>query len=418
MSSGPRPSTRTVLAAPYGDLDVAAALGNGMSSLYQLATSLSREAMQRAGVTASMPVVAPPSGVLPNSALQQTDPQAPVVLRSGVLPSAPGPVSRTPGVSPVVLADPRAEGGGPSPNSTFAALPVRQRLLSEAALHAMSADRGDPLVVSMPEYWNPGSAWETSRFFAALDTSWLRLVDLPTVVSAAPVRRRSQALEYPVSDAAAQLPKSNLVTSRELVATAGTYANLLVADGAAVERGLGRIALLGSSTTARDAPLRARMDTSRTTRYVRAKMARVRVEGPEFVMMSGEVGPIQVTLVNGLDQRVRVGLTVSTLGSDLSIDDVAPRTLAPRGRASVRLEARSSNIGVHSVTLTATNAKGVPVGPGTQFTVRTSNVSQVVWGVMAVGGGLLLVAIAIRLLRRIRRRRSTQSGRRTSGAGW
>jgi hypothetical protein len=39
--------------------------------------------------------------------------------------------------------------------------------------------------------------------------------------------------------------------------------------------------------------------------------------------------------------------------------------------------------------------------------VRTSNVSTVIWVIMAIGGGLLLLAIVVRLYRRIRLRKST-----------
>jgi hypothetical protein len=42
-----------------------------------------------------------------------------------------------------------------------------------------------------------------------------------------------------------------------------------------------------------------------------------------------------------------------------------------------------------------------------QFSVRTSNVSTVIWLVMAGGAALLLLTIGIRLVRRVRRRKAT-----------
>jgi hypothetical protein len=113
---------------------------------------------------------------------------------------------------------------------------------------------------------------------------------------------------------------------------------------------------------------------------------------------------------------VTVGLTVSTPGSApgaVRIADVAPVALGAGRRTSVRLRARSDDIGVHAVSLTPTNADGVPLGTSTQLSVRTSNVSTVIWVVMAVGGGLLLLAIVIRLLRRVRLRRATHGPRLT-----
>ena len=84
-----------------------------------------------------------------------------------------------------------------------------------------------------------------------------------------------------------------------------------------------------------------------------------------------------------------------------------PETLGPGRRTSVRLEATSHDIGVHAVTLRATDESGAPLGSEARFSVRSSNVSTVIWVIMAVGGALLLVAIVIRLVRRIRRRKST-----------
>ena len=55
----------------------------------------------------------------------------------------------------------------------------------------------------------------------------------------------------------------------------------------------------------------------------------------------------------------------------------------------------------------ATTADGVPVGAITQFNVRTSHVSTVIWVIMAIGGAVLLLAIVVRLFRRVRRRRRT-----------
>jgi len=66
---------------------------------------------------------------------------------------------------------------------------------------------------------------------------------------------------------------------------------------------------------------------------------------------------------------------------------------------------------VHAVNLTPANVDGVPLGTSTQLSVRTSNVSTVIWVIMAVAGGLLFLAIAIRLLRRVRLRRATHGPR-------
>jgi len=406
--------SHTIAAVPYGDLDVAAALGaGGMPSVHRLGARLSSEVLTGLGVRQDTPVVDPTTGYLPESALPRIDPSTPVVLRREVAPGSTGSAVRRSGGPTVVLTDSDAENGGPQPNSQFAALAVRQRLLSEAALHALSPDRSEPLVVSMPDYWNPGDAWGRSRFFGGLDTSWLTLVDLPSVAAGAVAPPPGATLSYPDSDRRDRLPQANLQATRSLVTTGSVFERLLTAPDPA-DQPLDRIAMLASSTPARTNPELAVELVDGTTAYVRAQMAQIRVEGPQFVMMSGQSGPIQVTLVNGLQQSVTVGVKVSTPGSapgSVRIADVDPVTLGAGRRTSIRLQARSTDIGVHAVNLTPANVDGVPLGTSTQLSVRTSNVSTVIWVIMAVAGGLLFLAIAIRLLRRVRLRRATHGPR-------
>jgi len=164
---------------------------------------------------------------------------------------------------------------------------------------------------------------------------------------------------------------------------------------------------LASSQNARRDPVRPRVQAIRTANYVRSRMGKVRLEGPPFVMMSGESGPILVTLVNGLDEPVTVGVRTQTSSHDLTVSKIDPVTLGPGRRTALRLHATSHDIGVHPVTLEVTTADGTPLGSRAQLTVRTSNVSTVIWLIMGVGGGLLFLAIVVRLVRRIRRRKST-----------
>ena len=53
----------------------------------------------------------------------------------------------------------------PAPGARSSALVVRQRLLADAALHALSGDRDRPLVRLLPAGWNPGVGWRTADFF-------------------------------------------------------------------------------------------------------------------------------------------------------------------------------------------------------------------------------------------------------------
>ncbi len=397
-----------VAAVPYGNLDVASALTAGRRSMYREAVGLSRGILGSFGVPDPMPVVDPLDGFLPEAALDRLTPDSVALLREAAFPDAQTPVVADRGRATVVLEDTDAGTGGPLPGSRYDALGVRQRLLSDAALHALSPSADQPLVVSLPTGWDPGAGWPASRFFEALDTPWLQLVDLASVVTtAAPPGPDDPARGpvYPDRSRLAEVPTANLDATRSLLRTGTVYARLLTLNDT-VDGALARMAMLASSYHARPDPVAARTAVLRTDAAIRSRMMRVRVEGPPFVMMSGQSGPIQVTLVNGLERQVTVGLRVRTPGSDLRVAPVAPVTLGPGRRMSVRLEASSADIGVHSVRLMTTDAEGVPLGSTTQFSVRTSHVSTVIWVIIAAGGGLLLLAVVIRLVRRVRRRKA------------
>ena len=144
--------THTVTTVPYGDLDVAAVLGTRLTDLYRQATALSAETMTSHGVEGGIPVVDPVRGRLPGAALRAVGPDTPVILGSDAFPRAQRPVLTRDGRAPVVLTDQYAGSGGPRPNARYAALAVRQRLLSDAALHTLSPSVDQPLVVSTPPY--------------------------------------------------------------------------------------------------------------------------------------------------------------------------------------------------------------------------------------------------------------------------
>ncbi len=426
----------TVLGLPYADLDVASALGRplgrtagtpavGPDGVFGDATDLTASTLPTYGVEAARPVVAPATGLLPPSALRRVPGDTSVLLSDDAYPDrqpGAGPVVRDGEGAPVALADAAAGAGGPQPGERYEALAVRQRVLADTALHALSEQRTEPLVVSLPPYWEPGERWQEAAFFDGLDQPWLTQVDLPSVVATAPQSPAAGgadasepsesgpptvgSLRYPRADARARVPLANLRATRDVISVGGTFARLL-SDNDTVDDQLRRTALLSSSTAARQNPARSRAQAQATGSYVRSQMQQVRVEGPSFVMMSGERGGISVTLVNDLDRRVTVGVKAVARGPGLRLTTPRSVTLGPGQRSAVRIDASADDIGVHAVTVYAVTSAGAPVGSLTQLTVRTSQVGAVIWAIMAAGGAVLFLAIGFRLFRRVRRRRRT-----------
>jgi hypothetical protein len=394
-----RSSGDAVLSLPYGDLDVAAVTGNRLRRILRKAAGLSRDTMASLGVDDS-PAVAPPSGRLPGRALGALDSDTPALLADRAVPSVTGSVLQRPDGTRAVLTDSEAARGGPGPNPRRTPLALRQRILAEAALRALAPGTPAPLVVSAPTYWQVGDAWQLADFFEGLDVPWLHQVDLTDVLAGEPEQSDARP-RYPNRLRKAQVPFANQLATQELIDTGEVFASLL-SNNDNIRDQLARMAVLASSYAARAHPAAALERTRTTTDRVRRTMRLVDIDGPPFVMMSSQTGPIAVTVVNNLDEPVTVRLEARTSRDGLKISSAEPRTLGPGQRAPIRLRAVSTSIGVHEVTLVATTEDGAQIGSEVQFNVRTSNVGLVIWVVMGVAGALLLVMIGFRILRRVR----------------
>lgn len=396
-------ASANVLSLPYGDLDVAAVASSRLDGVLVRADALSAAVTQEVGI-ASTPVVAPLGGLLPARALADVRAGTPVVVEDRAFPDAPGSVLDRPDGTRVLLLDKEAATGGPGPDPRLAPVAFRQRVLAEAAVRSLQGSR-DPLLIAVPGEFDAGGTVAAGAFFAGLDVPWLRQVTLSQALVASPSARLASRPFYPPRARKRPVPSVNLLASAELLQTGRVFADLLTRNDSVADE-LAGAAMLGSSYHARARPRPARLRVSNTTARVRRTMQLLDVDGPPFVMMSSETGPIAVTLVNNLDEPVTVQLEARTPRDDLRIVVPGPITLAPGQRAPVRMRAESTAIGVHEVTLQATTADGDPIGSQVQFNVRTSNVGFVIWLVMGVGGGLLLVAIGWRIVRRLRERRT------------
>jgi hypothetical protein len=77
---------------------------------------------------------------------------------------------------------------------------------------------------------------------------------------------------------------------------------------------------------------------------------------------------------------------------------------------AVLLTARTDENGIHEVTLVVNDKRGTPLGASTALTIRSAQVSNVIWLFIGIGCALLFGAIGVRLFRRIRNARRAPVG--------
>ncbi|MFD0806076.1 DUF6049 family protein [Nocardioides caeni] len=398
---------------PYGDPDLAA-LGEAMPSLYPTAREHVADVLTDWEVE-GLPVVGSSDGYLDVSGILAVDDDATLLLGDRMFPtetfSAEPPSDGLVDQRPVVVTSTETASGGPGPEPRLSSTALRQRILSEATVRAIRARDGDarPLVVVLP----PGLVTTgAAKFWSGLDVDGIQLVELsdlatPSSDPAVPDSGRQidpAELTYPVSEDDEELSGSVVAEASRLIRAAGTLQDVL-GEGFLVRDQLVGEALTGTSYAVRgDSGAEDRLTAAR--QWVQDQLAGITIDAPAGVTLSGESGSFNVAVSNSLDHAVTVRIVASTDDSGAAVEVADSVTLAPHSRSSVPVQADTSRPGVHNVTLQLTDSAGNSLGGTDTLPLRTGQVSIVIWAIMGSGVAILLVAIGIRLFRRVRRARA------------
>ncbi|MFN8106388.1 MAG: DUF6049 family protein [Nocardioidaceae bacterium] len=390
---------------PYADPDVASLTRHDRALLrtakQQGATSMAKHAIH------AQPMLAPTDGQFDPKLLGKLG-NLPVLLDSATAETEDGLAAAdyaTSGKAQLVFADSLLTAGGPDGGpdgaNRFDALGLRQLILAAASLPQTEAQgqttaRAPALVVSLPRLWDPGANWAAADFFAGLQQPWLRLVKLPT----ANTTKFAGSLDY---DPDSEVSKSNVEVAARGSQQARLLSELLSAPNNA-ERIFTAAALTAVSYDARTHPRVSRRSAGKADDWVGAQLNEITVTGSDFVTLSGGSGPVSVSIVNGLDHPVVVGLKAKTGSSWIKVSVPEPVRLEPKQRASVKVKIDAEAAGVHQIRLAPMTQEGHVLSQPFTFNVRTSQVGKLIWVIMIAGAGLFAVMVVRRIIRRIRTR--------------
>ena len=391
-----------VLALPYGDLDLPAAAAHDPDS-YGTARTRSVAFFESLGIPATQ-VDAPPNGVISHDGLTMTDSASPLVLADTALPEdlawgekASPPVVDT-GSRRIAVSSSEAGSGGPGPGDPQADVPLRQRVLAEAAVRALDPAR-PPLVMTLPQHWNPA---DPVGFLDGLSQPWLDIAGLAAATSGqvAPTIDPA-AMRYPTSAAREELSGARFASANALVKTGRSLQRVLTRNDTVasevVDEALTDVGYSARASLSDDAL------SSRS--WIETQLGQIEVQGPSGVTLSGASGRFAATVVNGLDQPITVSLRAVT---DPGITISGPKSVqvTASGRFTVLLEASRAEAGVHNVSLQLVDTGGQRLGGSATVPIRVAEVSRIIWLFLGVGGALLFGAIAVRLARRVRAARA------------
>lgn len=319
------------------------------------------------------------------------------------------------GTLDVAVADPVLAAGGPPPGDPESALQVRQRLLAETALlstEAAGAGRSSVTATFVaPHAWDPGPYWASTGFFTGLDVEWLSPVHLDDLLASP--RSWTGPVGPPTPGPADVLDRALLDSLVEAAALLDRRVRLLV-QLVGARPGLRHwydagVALAISEAGRRDGTRREQLTTSAAA-AVRRELREVSLSGPEFVTLSSSRGRFPLTVDNDLDRSVTVSvILVGDDGEqlpDTRFDTGSTLTIGPGQRDTVTVETRVRETGVTTAKAYLVTSEGRRFGVPLTFTVRTTVVGAVIWGVMGVACAVLVFAIGRRLVRRVRAHRA------------
>jgi hypothetical protein len=390
-------ASQRVLALPYGDLDIAAATDED-ASLVARALDQSQALFRELDLTADL-VVAPPSGVLPSSALAALN-RAIVLLSDAALPEDVAASDGVPDAvisngNPVRVYSASLASGGPGPTNGLRAIALRQRILADAAVRALDDD-DRPMLVVLPDLADPGANAE--EFFDELDRNF---IDLGTSLAGSEDKPEVGDLSYSPRQAGRQIDSALFPYVDQLVDLGHSLDVLLpqVDDvaGTAVREALSAASYQAVEDDGSSASTLAALSSA--VNWFSSRLDQVTIDAPRFVILSSRTGLFAMTVTNELDQPIRISVRATT---DNSLVIRAPRTIDVPAASSrtVNLSAEATAIGVHSVVLVATDANGRTIQKSEPISIRTNNSGRVIWVIMGGGAALLFGAIILRLIRR------------------
>jgi len=385
-----------VLALPFGDPDVAA-IASHAPPYYDAAVRRRGTELAR-WRTDTTPAVAPPDGFLSVTSLSVLSGEETVLLSDRALPPDEVRTSGRVDGQRVLFSSSATALGGPGPGDPWSELALRQRFLAEAAVRLLFHDR-TPLLTVLPPEFVPSSP---ITFWSGLDAPWLELTDTDDLGRG----RRVPADEiiYPVEQELTELDPENFTVAEQLIAAGRTLDNVLPRNDVVAGQVLDE-ALTSLSYTERDRTIESRRDTAAAVEWIGQRLERVRIRAPRGVTLSSAAGTLGTTVTNRLDQPVTVWLRTTSLG-DVDVETSDPIELAAGSRQTVLLKASASSPGVHYVRVMVTDEDGTPLGASQLVAIRSAQVSEVIWLILGVGVGLLFLAIAIRIWRRVRSERA------------
>jgi hypothetical protein len=424
---------RCVLPLPYADADLVALSRAGLTDLEALATSTgARLVGDLLGVQPLTGVSWPVGQMLDERTLAdltalQThavllDPRG-IILAPATTPVPADVVSLVGGSSSTTnpgIAIPGSHGATPvgvlvDPLVSSALASTTNPLSTQDGLGALAyrAASGRPVMLVPPRRWQVRGTEATALLIGArqlLAAGFVTPRELPTLASTRPAGA-TVAVTYPPQAGAEEIPPSvtaevqrdrNVLRDLQVATVLDPAANL---RPAALLDPLRLGLLRGVSAAWRGLPSRAALVTSEESSRLDELRRSVRiVQPPGTYSLAASDSPLLITVSNELPVAMQVQLSLSDTAG-LRSGEVGLQLVPARSTRQLVIPAKVSRAGQFSVDARLSTPGGTPLGEPSTLQLRSTAFSRVTVALTAGAGAALVLLVARRLVRRVRRRR-------------
>lgn len=338
---------------------------------------------------------------------------SPVIVTSGALPNwdrRQGSIVQyaTPdGPMPLLVTD-VLDAGVPGQDSVVT---LRQRILSEAALATLQREidpksRADAITMVDPR-WNPGSQWGAGRLSEAFEAPFTSGTSLESVLTR-PLTTYSGKVAFAKDRT---LSRAQLEAAADIVAK-GSALSSVIPQSDSVDDALAQdvASVLG---------IRWRTDSAtgtaiakRLARESGAELSKITIKGPPSVTLSSSKGGFPITIRNGTDEAIRVGVSLDSSNPALTVPDVKPVDIGAGERRTLTVDIDLGRQNTTSLTARLKSTDGKAIGQPAEFNVRSSKIGVVLWVAMGLAALLVLAALVRRFSRRRTRSRNRVASER------
>jgi hypothetical protein len=292
----------------------------------------------------------------------------------------------------------RSELAGEPLDAHTTGVEFRQGLLAEATIRAFSSTKAPTSVVALPFHWNPGAGSATLDLAGAFTSPAMTPVSLSTVTSAV---AQPYAGPVEITTNAPGFSSGQLAAITRLHKAGRIYTELLT-DGRQTAMNFDEQLATSGASAWQWRPKRGEALTRRTARAMSDRIAQVTVTGPEFVALSSESGRFPLTVANGLDVSVTVGLDVTSANPAIRFDAIDTMVLGAGERRDVEVRSKASGSGVTVVKARLATSTDRSFGKPWDFDVRATKIGLAIWILIGILGAALFSGAAIRIVQRFR----------------